>query len=104
MAKKSLSFDNPLFEQSEKKSNVGRPRNENLIRTDEGGSASQAGLTEDYTRFTVITKVKNVSDLKNYAYTKRIPIRDAIDEILEDFFTRYRSDPDNEPILHRRKD
>ena len=48
-------------------------------------------------------KVKNVEDLKDYAYTKRLTLKDAADEILESFFRSYRSDPANEPILTRRK-
>ena len=41
----------------------------------------------------------NLKDLKDYAYTKRIPVKEAIDEIIEFFFDAYRSDPKNEKLL-----
>ena len=118
MARSKLNWDSPLLEgaatpeeqeaqetpkapgKAEKKKEptakkIGRPRRGDLIRD----HSSQAGLTEDYTRFSCICKVANLKDLKDYAYTKRIPTRDAIDEIIEFFFKAYRGNPKNEKLL-----
>lgn len=107
MAQKKLSFDNPLLATSdptEKKNPPGRPRKAGLIRNEDGGQSSQEGMTEDLMRFSVICKVSNVNNLKDYAFTKRITIKDAMDEILEAFFTEYRNNPKNEKLLdHTRK-
>lgn len=109
MARSKLNFDDPLLtgaaapeapEALEKKKEptakkIGRPRRDDLIRN----HSAQDGLTEDYTRFSCICKVANLKDLKDYAYTKRIPVKEAIDEIIEFFFDAYRSDPKNEKLL-----
>ena len=39
-----------------------------------------------------ISKVDNVKRVKDYAYTQRIPIRKAMDEIIESFFANYDGD------------
>ena len=101
MAKSRLSFDNPLIsavkevEEPTEKRGKGRPRRDDLVRD----NSTQEGLTADYTRFSVICKTKNVKDLKDYAYTKRITLKDAFDEVVESFFQGYRNNPDNEELL-----
>ena len=112
MAKKKFDFDNPLLAAEEpkaepkqapqaeaKKKRGGRPRKEGVIRVEEGGTAAQNGLSPEYTRYSVICKVSNVKDLKDYAYTKRLNMKDATDEILETFFKAYRKNKKNEPLL-----
>lgn len=101
MAQSKLSFDNPLLrgsaaenEPTEKKK-VGRPRRDDLVRD----NSTQEGLTAEYTRFSVICKAQNVKDLKDYAYTKRITLKEAMDEVVEGFFREYRNNPDNEKLL-----
>lgn len=111
MAKKTLDFTNPLISAdpeerkneptTEKKRTRGKPRKDDIIRNEDGGNSKQEGLTAEYSRFSVIAKVANIEDLKNYAYTKRLTIRDALDEILETFFDEYRADPSNEKMLDR---
>lgn len=108
MAQKKLDYSNPLLrdysEEETTKRKPGRPRKDTIIRNIEGGNSTQEGLEADSMRFSAICKVQNIKDLKDYAYTKRIPIRDALDEILEDFFTTYKSNPKNEKLLdHTRK-
>ena len=106
MAQSKLSFDNPLLrgsaaekELTEKKK-VGRPRRDDLVRD----NSAQEGLPAEYTRFSVICKADNVKDLKDYAYTKRITLKEAVDEVIESFFREYRSNPDNEELLdHTRR-
>lgn len=118
MAKTRLKIDNVLFSGSDIESEPtegtaqettgrkrpGRKPNPAIIHNENGGQSSQEGLTAEYTRFSVIAKVSNVDDLRNYAYTKRLAIKDAMDQIIEDFFIRYRSDPTNEPLLDRNGD
>lgn len=95
-----LSFNNPLMEGYEElTARKSRRRNPDLIRNEDGGNASQEGLTADYTRFSVICKVENVKRLKDYAYTKRISIKQAMDEVIEKFFDDYNSNPKNEKLL-----
>jgi len=101
MARSKLTFDNPLLsgntaerEPTEKKK-PGRPRRNDLIRD----NSTQEGLTAEYTRFSVICKAQNVKELKDYAYTKRITLKEAVDEVIEGFFHDYRSNPDNEELL-----
>lgn len=104
MAKKTLDFDNPLLAAADpepEKPKRGRPRREDLIRTENGGPSVQAGLPPELRRFTAIVKTDNWNDMMNYAYTHRITVKDTLDEILEDFFTRYRKNPKNEPLLDR---
>ena len=101
MARSKLTFDNPLLsgntaesEPTEKKK-PGRPRRNDIVRD----NSAQEGLTAEYTRFSVICKADNVKDLKDYAYTKRITLKEAVDEVVESFFREYRNNPDNEKLL-----
>lgn len=112
MATKKMKFDNPLeksalFTQQEepkeqpaqakteeKPKKMGRPRKTDIIRD----NAAQAGLTEEYTRATFILKVEALDALKDYAYTNRITIKDALDEILTKFFSEY----DGELLKHKK--
>ena len=109
MARSKLNFDNPLLSgnaaESEptEKATSGRPRRTDIIHNEDGGNSAQEGLPAEYTRFSVICKVSNVKDLRDYAYTKRISVKTAMDEILESFFQEYRSNPDNEPLLDHTK-
>lgn len=101
MAQK-LGLNNPLFNNSEEiaePKKPGRKRNEALVRD----NAVQNGLTEDLTRATFILKVDNLNKLKDYAYTKRITIKDAINEAIESFINDYESNPDNETLLEHKK-
>lgn len=103
MAKSKLDFNNPLLssaaagtgkeerEPTEKK-RKGAKRNPDIIRNEWGGQSSQEGLTSEYTRFSVICKVENVKAVRDYAYTERIPIRRAMDEIIESFFASYKGE------------
>lgn len=111
MAKKNILANNPLFntvaedDQTEQTTTaaaeapkkMGRPRKKDLVRD----NSAQEGLTEDYTRATFILKVSALEAVKNYAYTKRIPIKDALTEIIESFIATYESNPDNEPLLKK---
>lgn len=102
MAKARFNFENPLMTGTKEDPAAikqGRPKRDDIIRNENGGQSKQEGLTAAYTRFSVIAKVKNVNMLKDYAFTKRVTIRDSLDYILEDFFERYQADPTNEPLL-----
>lgn len=107
MAKK-LGLDNPLFnidqteettQETPQKKKTGRPRSNDIVRD----NSVQAGLTEEYTRATFIMKVETLDALKDYAFTKRISIKEAITDIIDGFIKDYEADPDNEPLLHHKK-
>lgn len=106
MAKK-LNINNPLFdatpaedqESPQEKKKTGRPRKDTVIRD----NSVQAGLTEDYTRATFILKVETLDALKDYAFTKRLSIKDALEDILGGFIADYKANPDNEPLLPHKK-
>lgn len=103
MAKTKLNFSNPLLATKDpiesvptERSKAGRPADPNVIH---GDDATKEGLQPELTRFSVICKEANIKDLRDYAYTKRITLKDATDEIIEFFFKAYRKDPKNEPLL-----
>ena len=102
MARAKLNFDNPLLNNEPTVKKVGRPRKEGILRNENGGNSSQEGLPEEVRRFSLICKTSNVEDLKDYAFTKRISIKQAFDDIMEDFFRKYRKNPNNEPLLDRK--
>lgn len=106
MGKSKLDFSNPLLspaavgtlsdteerEPTAKKKKWTPKRKPGVIRNEDGGNSAQEGLTPDNTRFSCICKVENVKRVKDYAYTQRIPIRKAMDEIIESFFANYDGD------------
>ena len=61
----------------------GKPRNDNLIR---GGV--QDGLPAEWTRASFIMRVETLERLKDMAYTDRIKIKDALDQILTEYLDR----------------
>ena len=102
MARSRLSFENPLLsggnaaeKEPAERGKRGRPRREDLVRD----NSTQEGLPIEYTRFSVICKAENVKDLKDYAFTKRITLKSAMDEVIESFMSNYRSNPNNEELL-----
>lgn len=108
--KKKLLANNPLFADTTEESVAatpgatetakrGRGENPELVRKEKGGSWAQDGLTADFTRASFIISVKALNAVKNYAYTKRLPMKDAISEIIEKYIESYEANPDNEPLL-----
>ena len=71
----------------------GRPRNPNIVRD----NTAQKGLTKEWTRSTFILRVEQLEKLKDYAYTERLTIKEALENILDEFFA------DKHNLLHRRK-
>lgn len=70
---------NPLFDnQQPKKKKRGRPKKDDIVR----GNSVQEGLTEEYTRATFIIKVDLVEKLKDYAYTERLTLKEATNDLL----------------------
>ena len=114
MAKKTLS-DNPLLtgiaknqitqadQADQDRPQRGRPRDPKVLRKEDGAPSVQVGLPSHLRRFTAIVEMDNYNDLLDYAYTHRITIKDALNEIMEDFFTRYRKNSKNEPLLDHRE-
>lgn len=59
----------------------GRPR----TNFREVTKSSQEGLPENWTRATFIVREAHLETLKDYAYTQRMTIRDALDQALEQY-------------------
>lgn len=59
----------------------GRPPKTDLVRT----NGVQAGLPEDWTRATFIVKVEQLEKLKDYAYTERLTLKEALEAALDAF-------------------
>lgn len=85
--------NNPLFQQEEPQKpqqeaqpgkKRGRPVKDNLVR----GNSVQEGLTEEYTRATFIVRVDLVEKLKNYAYTERLTMKEAVNKIIAEALER----------------
>ena len=106
MGKSKLDFNNPLLspaavgslsgqeerEPTERKRKKGPARKADVVRNDDGGNSAQEGLNPANTRFSCICKVENVKKVKDYAYTNRITIMQAMNEIIEAFFDDYTGD------------
>ena len=91
MAKYKLE-NNPLFtpEQEEeiKRQEApgrGRPKKDNLKR-----EGAQAGLPENYTRATFIVNLDILEQVKDYAYTERLSMKDAVNKLLSDSLEAYK--------------
>lgn len=65
--------------------NRGRPKKDTIIR-----KGVQAGLTEDYTRATFILSVETLENVKNYAYTERLSMKDAVEKLLKQSIDAYK--------------
>ena len=86
--------NNPLFSTQEEKPEIapvqqekkkrGRPQKDDLVR----GNSVQEGLTEEYTRATFIMRVDLVEKLKNYAYTERLSMKEAVNKIIGEALER----------------
>ena len=87
-------FDSmPDFYKPSANSKRGRARNESLVRD----KTSQNGLPEDWTRATFIVRVELLNKLKDYAYTKRITLKEALDIALKNLL-----DDENNLLDHRK--
>lgn len=104
MAKKNILSNNPLFNTQEEPQEVaepkkmGRPRNKDLVRD----NSVQEGLTEDLTRATFILRVDTLNALKDYAYTERLTLKDALDGIITKALEEYKADPNNQLLSHKK--
>ncbi len=84
-----------IEEPGETRKTKGRPKNDSLIRE----SGTQEGLTKDWTRATFIMNVDTLDRLKDYAYTERISLKEAVDDILKAFLDDYQKT--HELLKHR---
>lgn len=92
MARYNLE-NNPLFATpeapdqeaaEEKTAKRGRPQSDNVVR----GNSVQEGLTAEYTRATFIVQVDLLEKFKNYAYTERLSMKEAINKVLKEALER----------------
>lgn len=58
----------------------GRPQ-KNLVST----NGVQAGLPKDWTRATFIVRCDQLKKLKDYAYTERVTLKEALEMVLNEF-------------------
>lgn len=61
----------------------GRPKNEELVRD----NPAQEGLTADWARATFIVRTEVLDKLKDYAYTERLTLKEAVDTALTSFLS-----------------
>ena len=91
MAKKNFveSFltETTAAEETTETRGKGRPRKADLVRD----NSTQEGLTEDYTRATFILRVDTLNDLKDYAYTNRITIKEALETVIAKYMEEYKA-------------
>lgn len=60
--------------------NRGRKQNESLQR---GGAVD--GLPQEWTRATFIVRKDQLEDLKDYAYTERLNIKEVVEQMVDEF-------------------
>lgn len=72
---------------------IGRPRNEKIVRA----RGPQKGLAEGWTRATFIVETDTLEILKDYAYTERITMKEAMQMALDQFIEGI----DTGNLLHR---
>lgn len=104
-----LNFNNPLegnalfADQPQEqpktpvKKKMGRPRRDDIVRE----SGAQEGLREDSVRYTVIFQKNTMQFLRDYAFTKRITIKEALRLMIEKFEADYYADPNNEKLISK---
>lgn len=61
--------------------------------------AQQTQEEPSYTRATFILEKETVDKIKDYAYTKRITIKEAVTLMVDTFIDDYYKDPKNEELL-----
>ena len=101
-----LDMDNPLFSNNgepTEKNPVGRPRNKNIVRNEDGGNSVQEGLSPDRVRFSLICDIDKRDFVRDYAYTKRLTITETMNTIIGKFMKDYYKNPKNEELLKRRR-
>lgn len=62
---------------------LGRPRKTDIVRD----NAAQAGMTAEWTRATFIVRCDVLKKFKDFAYSERIPYKQAINEALEGYLS-----------------
>lgn len=58
--------------------------------------------TKDKPVFSFRIEPETADKIKDYAYTKRISIKEAVETMVDAFIDDYESDPENEPLLKHR--
>lgn len=101
---------NPLFDAEKERKELGielpenekrpgRPRKDDVIRE----KGTKQGLTPGWTRATFIIRDDLLETLKNYAYTERITVKEALEDALEDFLEAQTGIMDRNRPRERRK-
>ena len=74
------------IKEQEPKNKKGRPAKDDIIKT-----GAQAGLTADYTRATFIVKLTILDEIKDYAYTERLSMKEAVNKLFSDSLEAYKA-------------
>jgi hypothetical protein len=103
---KKKSFTDPTLsylsepeekEEAEKVQKIA-PRKSKALRRIDGASATQAGLTPDYTRASMVISVKNKQAIDDIAYTNRDSIKDTLESLLGPAVDKYLA---SHKVLHK---
>lgn len=92
--------NNPLFDADREREALGvsaptkkgRPRKD-LVRE----NGVQNGLPADWTRATFLIRCDQLQKLKDYAYTERITLKEALENALDEFL----GDINDDDLLHK---
>lgn len=76
----------------------------NFYLSREDTERGKAQATEaSYKHITFVLDLDTIDKIKDYAYTARISIKDAIKIMVDTFIDEYEKNPDNEPLLKHKK-
>lgn len=66
-------------------------------------AAPKAAAKEKPPVFSFRIDPETADKIKDYAYTKRISIKEAVETMVDAFIDDYLADPENEPLLQHKK-
>ena len=69
----------------------------------EAAATAQEPTETAYKHITFVLDLDTIDKIKDYAYTARISIKDAIKTMVDSFIDEYEKNPDNEPLLKHKK-
>ena len=69
----------------------------------EAPATAQEPAETTYKHITFVLDLDTIDKIKDYAYTARISIKDAIKTMVDAFIDEYQANPENEPLLKHKK-
>jgi len=92
----SLAAKSALFREPE------AAKNEPTVKREATATAQEPTETA-YKHITFVLDLDTIDKIKDYAYTARISIKDAIKTMVDAFIDEYQANPENEPLLKHKK-